>query len=139
MYKNLKLLLTTQTIIFAIQAMHSPIRANSENGPRLLVAPQNIQNQHHNLVIIVKQLAKNHKLDLKELCLECHHFKKMNGRLPLISEALTIAANLKKQYLRQDEISHDIMSHIFVDQENTQAPRLEGYQHADSILDHLDI
>jgi hypothetical protein len=139
MYQSLKLIITASTLISSTQAMHSPIRANSENSQRQFVASQSIQNQHHNLVIVVKQLAKNQKIDLKELCIECHHFKKINGRLPLISEARHIAANLKKQYIRQDEISQAIMSHIFVDQDNTQSPSLEGYQHADSILDHLDI
>jgi hypothetical protein len=139
MYQSIKLIITATTLISLTQAMHSPIRANAENDQSQLVAPQNIQNQHHNLVIVVKQLAKKQKIDLKELCIECHLFKKMNGRLPLINEAVTIAANLKKQYIRQDEISQAIMSHIFVDQDDTQAPRLEGYQHADSIVDHLDI
>jgi hypothetical protein len=139
MYIKINVLLFTQAIIFASQAMHSPISANSANEQRQIISTQNTRNQHHNLVIIVKQLANIHKVDLKELSVECHHFKKINGRLPAISEAVQIAANLKKQYIRQDEISQTIMSHIFVDQDNLQSPSLEGYQHAESIMDHLGI
>jgi hypothetical protein len=139
MYIKINVLLITQTIIFSNQAMHSPISANSANEQRQIISTQNTRNQHHNLVIIVKQLAKNHKLDLKELCIECNHFKKINGRLPIIREAVQIATNLKKQYIRQEEISQSILSHIFVHQDDIQLPSLAGYMHANSIVDHLGL
>ena len=138
MYKKINVLLITQAIIFASQAMHSPISANSANGQRQITFTQSTCNQHHNLVIIVKRLANIHKIDLKELSVECHHFKKINGRLPIISEAVQIAANLKKQYIRQDEISQSIMNHLFMHQDNLQSS-LELYEHAESIMDHLGI
>jgi hypothetical protein len=128
-----------QSFIILTEAMHSPIRLTLENDQPQLSAPPIVRNQHYNLVIIVKQLASNHMLDLKELCTECHHFKKTYGRLPMISETVSIAINLKKQYIRQEEISHDIMSYLFIDNDTLQSPNLEGYHHADSIVEHLGI
>lgn len=139
MYINLQLLLIIQSLITLTHAMYSPINADSENQQRQVTSSQIRHNPHYNLVIIVKQLAQSQKLELKELCHECYHFKKLNGRLPIITEATVIAANLKKQYIRQEEISNDIMSHLFSDNDNIQSPSLEGYHHADSIVDHLDI
>jgi hypothetical protein len=139
MFINLKSIIIMQSLIILTEAMHSPIRLNLENDQRQILASPTVRNQHHNLVIIVKQLASNHMLDLKELCTECHHFKKTYGRLPMISEAVSIALNLKKQYTRQEEISNDIMSYLFIDNDNLQSPNLEVYHHADSIVDHLGI
>ena len=137
MYKNIQLLLVMQSIISLTQAMHGPISDESVTMPKQLRTTESLINQEHNLVINIKQIAKHQKLDLKELCIECYHFKKVNGRLPIVSEAMLIAVNLKMQYVRQDEISQAIMRHLFDFDNYTQS--LEGYQHADSILDYLDL
>jgi hypothetical protein len=133
----IKILLLTVTHLL-ITSTHAAISVNLANE-RQLITPQQISNQHYYLVKTIKMLAKKQELDLKELSLECYHFKKINGRLPIIREAVQIATNLKKQYIRQEEISQSIINHLFVPQDDIQLPSLAGYNHADSIVDHLGL
>jgi hypothetical protein len=138
MYIKILLLTATHLLITSSNAMHAPIGLNLANE-RQLITPQQISNQHYYIVTTIKMLAKNQKLDLKELTLECCHFKKTHGRLPIIGEAVQIAANLKKQYIRQEEISKSIMNLLFLHQDDMQLPSLEGYHHVDSIVKHLGL
>ncbi len=138
MYIKILLLTVTNLLITATNAMNTYIGVNLANE-RQLITPQHISNQHYYLVQTIKMLAKNQKLDLQELSLECYHFKKINGRLPIIRETVQIAANLKKQYIRQEEISKSIMNHLFLHQDKMQWPSLEGCDHADSIVGHLEL
>ena len=128
------------SLISLTQAMHSPINTNSTNSQARLIGLNLNGNQNYVLAITIKQLAKCQKLDIYELAKECKHFQKTHARLPLIRETIDIACNLKKQYTRQDELSIEIMSHLFNDYEDEiQSPKLDGYERTDAIISHLDI
>ena len=90
------------TLISLTQAMDSPIIANSASNQIQLTNPQLRRSQRYLLEITIKQLANHHELDFHELSKECKHFQQTYKRLPLIRETITIAANLKKQYIRQN-------------------------------------
>ena len=128
------------TLISLTQAMDSPIIANSASNRIQLTNPQLRRSQRYLLEITIKQLANHHELDFHELSNECKHFQQTYKRLPLIRETITIAANLKKQYIRQSELGLQIMSHLFNDNEDEiQSPKLDGYERADAIMAHLEI